>query len=78
MHETTGPGDRLLQLEQVVVEASQRLIFESRASRPQFLPVRHLLDHPGAFGADRQRRLGQVAPELRISERRLCGGGEGG
>ena len=54
VHLPAGRRDCRLELDQVLVEARERLGLDRAPGSPQLFPVRHLGDDPGALVADRR------------------------
>src|SRR4029453_11963946 len=50
------------------VQAGQDLVLDGRTGRPQLGPVGDLADHRGPLGPDGPGGLGQVAPQLGVTE----------
>ena len=57
---------RRLQPLELLGQRRHRARLDRRAGVAQRLPVRQLPDRPRALGADRRRRLAEVAPQLRV------------
>ena len=68
---TWPPGrlDRLLELDQVLVEVREHVVLDRPAGLAQLLPVGQLRDDARALGADRLGRVAQVRPQLGVRER---------
>jgi hypothetical protein len=64
----SGGGQRLLEPDEVLVEVEQDIVLDGRAGEPQLLPVLDLADDRGPLGADRRRRVGEVAAELGVRQ----------
>ena len=73
MHHAASGDHGRFQLRKVIRQVRHRVNLELTARFAQLLPIRELGDDLSPFGADRGRRLAEVAPQLRVSEGAPCG-----